>query len=66
MIIIALLGMVIAIICANNGEWGSAAVTIGIVLLLALMSSEEKKDMKAWRNARDYWYKGGSERDRRE
>lgn len=59
MIIIALLGAVIAVVCANNGEWGPVAVTVGIVLVLALLSSEEKKDMKAWKNARDYWYRGG-------
>ena len=62
MILIAFFGMVIAIVCANNGEWGPVAVIAAVVLLLALMSSEEKKDMKAWRNARDYWYKGGPER----
>lgn len=59
MIIIALLAGIIAIVCANNGEWGPAAVTVVIALVLALLSSEEKKDMKAWKNARDYWYKGG-------
>ena len=59
MILIALLGLVIAIVCANNGEWGPMAVVVAIVLLLALMCSEEKKDMKAWKNARDYWYRGG-------
>lgn len=59
MILIAIFGGIIAIVCANNGEWGPVAVVVGIVLLLALMSSEEKKDMKAWKNARDYWYRGG-------
>ena len=62
MVFIAIFGAVIAIVCANNGKWGPAAVVVGIVLLLALMSLEEKKDMKAWRNARDYWYRGGPER----
>lgn len=62
MVFIAIFGGIIAIVCANNGEWGPAAITLVIVLVLALMSSEEKKDMKAWRNARDYWYRGGPER----
>lgn len=55
MILIAIFGGIIAIICANNGEWGSAAVVMVILLLITFMAGEERKDTRAWRNRRDYW-----------
>lgn len=62
MAFVALFGGIIAIACANDGEWGPAAVTIVIVLAVVLMLSEGKKDREAWMNARDYWYRGGPDR----
>lgn len=62
MILIAIFGAIIAIACANDGEWGSAAVTVVVALAIVLMLSEGKKDREAMMNARDYWYRGGPDR----
>lgn len=62
MFLIEMFGGIIAIACANDGEWGPAAVTVVIVLAIVLMLSEGKKDREAMMNARDYWYRGGPDR----
>ncbi len=49
---------------AANGEWGSVAVGAVILLILMLMSHEERKDTKAFMNFRDYWAEGGPDRKR--
>lgn len=54
-----LTGMIcgIVIVCAlAEGAWGTAAVFCGLLALLLWMRSEERKSIRAWRNARRYWY----------
>lgn len=55
MVLAWVFGLVICTICANNGEWGPAAVVMVILLLITIMAGEERKDTRAWRNRRDYW-----------
>lgn len=61
-VLICLVGLVIAIVCGNNGQWLSLLAVLAIVGLLGLICSEEKKTNRAIRNARDWWAKGGPER----
>lgn len=44
-----------------TGGWGPAAVVGVIVGAVVFMFQEDKADMKAYYNARDYWAKGGPE-----
>ena len=46
----------IAIYCsAGNGEWGSAAVGVVIVVLLLMLGSAGRKCNRAYGNFVDYW-----------
>lgn len=44
-----------------TGSWGHAALAGAIVGVVVFMFQEDKADMKAYYNARDYWAKGGPE-----
>lgn len=63
MILIAIFGGIIAIVCANNGEWGPMLAVLVVIGLLCLGVHQDKKNARAWLNFRDYWYKGGPRRD---
>ena len=63
-IIIGVIGFVVIGAGVSNGEWGVVALAAVVLLFLMCASSEERKDVKAWRNCRDYWYEGGPERKR--
>ena len=64
-LIIGILFLVVVIPSAANGQWGSVAVAVVILLFLMACSSEERNDAKAYMNFRDYWAEGGPERKRR-
>ena len=64
-IIIGFIAFVAIISAANNGEWGSVLLGVGIVVVLILMADGDRKDTKAWMNCRDYWAAGGPEQYRR-
>lgn len=51
---------IVTLIAVLNESWGAAVVSGLIVLALLFMLSENKKDMQAYWNMRDYWAKGGS------
>ena len=48
-----------------TGGWGPAAVVGVIVGVVVFMFQEDKADMKAYYNLRDYWAKGGPNRGKR-
>ena len=50
---------------AGNGEWGSVATGIVIILILLLMGSVHRRDVRAWNNRQNYWADGGPNRRRR-
>ena len=56
----------IAIYCsAGNGEWGSAAVGVVIVVLLLALGSAGRSVNRAYGNFVDYWSEGGPDRKRK-
>ena len=63
--IIGVLGFVCIGAAFSEGHTGAAILGIVIVAVLLLMGHEERKDVKAWRNCRDYWAAGGPDRGRR-
>lgn len=57
-IIIIILAVVIISACVGNGEWGPAALTAVIAIVLLAMGAIERKDVRAWMNRRNYWADG--------
>ena len=53
--LIVILGFVAIFPAANNGEWGSVALGVVIVLLLLGAGANERRDSKAYVARRDYW-----------
>lgn len=62
MIAVCMIGVVVAIVCGNNGEWGAVAAVAVFVGIVCLLSCECRKSAKAYVNARNWWAKGGPER----
>ena len=58
-VIIGIIAFVAIGAAVSNGEWGSVLLGIGIVIVLIMMADGDRKDTKAWMNARDYWANGG-------
>ena len=49
---------------ASEGNWGSAAICIGIIFFLLMAAVSAIDDAKAYVNRREYWSKSGPERIR--
>ena len=64
-ILIGGLFLFVLYITASNGEWGPFVLCLVILLALIGMAAGERKDVRAWRNCRDYWADGGPDRRRR-
>ena len=62
-ILIGFLGLVVLICTASNGQWGAFGVTLVVLLLLIGMASCERKDVRAWKNCRDWWADGGPDKE---
>lgn len=62
---LAILFGVAVIAAIGNGEIGPAVMGIVIIILIFSAKSSMKKDMDAWHNRREYWARGGPDRDRR-
>lgn len=65
-VIIIILAVVIISACVGNGEWGPAAITAVVAVVLLLMGAGERKDTRAWINRRNYWASGGPDRPKSE
>ena len=55
---IGVIALVAISACAENGEWGSVAMGVIILLLLILTSAGERADRKAYVNRRNWWAYG--------
>ena len=62
--LLAIILLIPLIVCIGNGEWGPAAVCIVLILLSLGLSRGFVKDARAYVNRRDYWARGGPDRDK--
>jgi len=63
-IFIGLLGGILLVGMALEGNWGAFGLCAFILLFLWLCASDERKDWKAYQNRRDYWAMNGADRAR--
>ena len=57
-VIIIILAFVVVSASIANGQWQVAVLFAGIAVILLLMGTGYRKDVRAWLNWRDYWYDG--------
>lgn len=63
-VLIGFIAFVVLYCTAANGEWLSFGIGAAILLFLILCSHAERQETKAYMNFRDYWAKGGPDRDK--
>ena len=63
--IIAVVFLISAVVCAENGEWGPLAVAVVIAVLMFALGCSSRKCDRAYNNYVDHWADGGSDRKRR-
>ena len=65
-VIIIILAIVVIVACVSNCQWGAAALTAVIGLVLLMMGAGERKDTRAYINRRNYWASGGPDAPEKE
>ena len=63
--IVGILAFIVIVGALGDGRWDVVGFTVVIAAILLLMAAGDRKDTKAWLNARDYWADGGPDRRRR-
>lgn len=54
-IVIGVLGLIVLICTASNGEWGAFGITLAVLLGLIFMAACEREHVKARNNRDRYW-----------
>lgn len=55
--------LIIAVVCcASNGEWGSVAVGVVLMLILLGLGAAGREDARAHNNFVRYWSEGGPDK----
>lgn len=55
---------VAAYAAAGNGEWGPAAIGIGIIVIAWISHILGMRDARAWQNRQNWWARGGPDQYR--